>query len=140
MDMEKTSKTFEQTIKAYLDKRAETDSLFAEKYKNEKKNIAECCKFIISQVHKMGVCGLTDEEVYGIAVHYYDEENVGNIDKVDCKVVVNHSVELTQEEKEQLKKEAQEKFISEQIANMKKPKVTKPAEKKESVELQLEMF
>lgn len=138
--MEKSSKTFEQTIKAYLDKRAETDSLFAEKYRNEKKNIAECCKFIISEIHKMNVNGLSDDEVFGLAVHYYDEENVGKIDKVDCKVVVNHSVELTQEEKDQLKKEAQDKFISEQIANMKKPKVTKPAEKKESVELQLELF
>ena len=89
----------------------------------------------------MGVCGLTDDEVFGLAVHYYDEETVGKIENVNCKVVVNHSVELTQEEKEQLKKEAQEKFIKEQIAKMKKPKQAATVEKKETNEnLQLELF
>lgn len=138
--MEKSSKTFEQTIKAYLDKRAETDSLFAEKYRNEKKNIAECCKFIISEVHKMNVNGLSDDEVFGLAVHYYDEENVGEIEDVKCNVVVNHNIELTEEEKQQAKIEAREKFIQQEIAKMKKPNVSKPVEKKENVELQMSLF
>ena len=54
--MEKSSKTFEQTIKAYLDKRAETDSLFAEKYRNEKKNIKK-----FSVVQSRGVCNKNTE-------------------------------------------------------------------------------
>lgn len=138
--MEKSSKTFEQTIKAYLDKRAETDSLFEEKYRNDKKNIAECCKFIISEVHKMNVNGLSDDEVFGLAVHYYDEENVGKIEDVQCKVVVNKAIELTEEEKQQARIEAREKFIQQEMAKMNKPKVSKPVKKEEEVELQLSLF
>ena len=36
-----SNESFKQAIKAYLDKRAEEDSLFAPKYANEKKSIDE---------------------------------------------------------------------------------------------------
>ena len=42
-----SNESFKQAIKAYLDKRAEEDSLFAPKYANEKKSIDECCSYII---------------------------------------------------------------------------------------------
>ena len=38
----KTTDTFKATIKAYLDKRAESDELFAVSYAKENKNIDEC--------------------------------------------------------------------------------------------------
>lgn len=44
--------TFEQTIKAYLDKRAKEDALFAETYKKEGKSIKECCKYIMQEASK----------------------------------------------------------------------------------------
>lgn len=44
---------FESTIKNYLDKRAEKDSLFAVSYKKENKSIQECCKYIYSQAKKL---------------------------------------------------------------------------------------
>lgn len=71
--------TFEQTIKAYLDKRAKEDALFAETYKKEGKSIKECCKYIISQAKKQreNECAiLHDEEVFSLAVHYYDEDDI----------------------------------------------------------------
>lgn len=70
---------FEQTIKAYLDKRAKEDALFAETYKKEGKSIKECCKYIISQAIKQreNECAiLHDEEVFSLAVHYYDEDDI----------------------------------------------------------------
>ncbi len=67
----KGSKSFQDTIKAYLDKRAQEDSLFAQSYAKEGKSIEECCNYIIQEVKKMQVAGLDDDEVYGLAVHYY---------------------------------------------------------------------
>lgn len=46
--------SFKQAIKAYLDKRAEEDSLFAPKYANEKKSIDECCSYIMGEARKRG--------------------------------------------------------------------------------------
>lgn len=131
-----TSKIFKDTIKAYLDRKAEKDELFAEKYRNEKKNIDECCSFIISEVRKMNVCGLADEEVYGLAIHYYDEENI-KVKKENCKVVVNHTVELTDEDKEEAKEIAMRKLIDE---NMKRMKPSKTEKKTTEQSLQLELF
>ena len=67
-----SNESFKQAIKAYLDKRAEEDSLFAPKYANEKKNIDECCSYIMGEARKRGnAVAISDEEVYGMAVHYY---------------------------------------------------------------------
>ncbi len=68
----KTTDHFKNTIKSYLDKRAQEDPLFAEKYSNEKKNINDCVTYILNTVQNTGCNGFTDDEVYGMAVHYYD--------------------------------------------------------------------
>lgn len=69
---------FENAIKEYLDARAKEDVKFAEKYSNEKKSIEECCRFILGEMRKKAKSGMyvaTDAEVFGLAVHYYDEED-----------------------------------------------------------------
>ena len=72
-----SNESFKQAIKAYLDKRAEEDSLFAPKYANEKKSIDECCSYIMGEARKCGnAVAISDEEVYGMAVHYYDEDDI----------------------------------------------------------------
>lgn len=71
--------TFEQTIKAYLDKRAKEDALFANTYKKEGKSIKECCKYIMQKARKEaknGCAAIPDDVVYGWAVHYYDEDGI----------------------------------------------------------------
>lgn len=112
------SKSFQDTIKAYLDKRAQEDSLFAQSYAKEGKSIEECCNYIIQEVKKMKVAGLSDDEVFGLAVHYYDEDNLGEIKASNCKVVVNHTVELTEEEKEQARKDAIAQYQKEEYAKL----------------------
>lgn len=94
------SKSFSDAIKLYLDNYANENSLFAEKYKNPKKNIDECCNFIVGEVRKMNVQGLSDDEVYYLARHYYEEENLKvNALPANLKIVVNQHIELTEEEK-----------------------------------------
>lgn len=117
----KGTEAFKQTIKAYLDERAEKDELFAISYAKEGKSIDECCNYIFNQVQKSGCCGFTDDEIFGMAVHYYDED----IKKEDCKtingnVVVNHQVELTEAEKAEARENAIKKYEAEQLAAIKR--------------------
>ncbi len=112
------SRSFQDTIKAYLDKRAQEDSLFAQSYAKEGKSIEECCNYIIQEVKKMNVAGLSDDEVFGLAVHYYDEDDLGDIKASNCRVVVNHSVELTEEEKAQARKDAIAQYQKEELQKL----------------------
>lgn len=131
----KATKAFEDTIKAYLDKRASEDSQFAESYAKEGKSIEECCNYILNEVQKSGCCGFADEEIYGMAVHYYDEDDLGEIKPIQGQVVVNHKVELTAEEIEEAKREAKERVVNDEIARLRKPQPKpKQAVKKEEEE------
>lgn len=103
---EMKNKPFASAIKTYLDRRATEDKMFAESYANPKKSIAECCDFIVSEVRKQNRTVMTDDEVYGLAVHYYDEADPGRIDKgiaSRAKIVVP---ELKEKDREQLRAEA----------------------------------
>lgn len=91
------TKLFEENIKAYLDKRAKEDELFAVAYAKEEKCISECCNYILERVRKSGRNGYTDEEIYGMAVHYYDEDNIkAEAMPSNVRVVVNHKEEEKQ--------------------------------------------
>ena len=114
----KVSQSFKDTIKAYLDQRAQSDPLFATSYQKAGKSIDECCNYIVQEVQKMHVNGLADDEVFGLAVHYYDEDNLGEIKTVNCKVVVNHTVELTEEEKIFNKKREEEVSMKKKKKNL----------------------
>ena len=79
---------FKEIIKAHLDKMASQDFAFAERYKNEKKSLDECCKYIMAQAKKKakGNCAaIEDAVVYGWAVHYYQEDDV-KVEEVKAKV------------------------------------------------------
>ena len=107
---------FENAIKEYLDARAKEDVKFAEKYSNGKKSIEECCRFILGEMKKKaagGMYGATDAEVFGLAVHYYDEEDVKVEKNVSAEVIINR--EMTEEEKLQLErsKDTEKKRIEE---------------------------
>ena len=75
----KGTEHFKQAIKAYLDERAKTDELFAVSYAKENKNLDDCVTFILNQamaICKEGGCGMTDDEVFSLGVHYYDEDDI----------------------------------------------------------------
>ena len=75
MDLNFTS--FETAIKTFLDNLAKEDEMFAKSYAKPNKSISECCKYIFQQVEKNRknnerCVACADEEVYGLAIHYYD--------------------------------------------------------------------
>lgn len=119
----KATDPFKNAIKAYLDNRAVNDELFAKTYANEGKNIDNCVTYILNQVQKSGCNGFTDGEIYGMAMHYYDEDNLEVGEPISTRVVVNHVVELTEEDKAV----ARQKAIDELIAEERKRIASKPA-------------
>lgn len=118
----KATNHFKNTIKAYLDQRAETDVLFSFQYSKPEKNIDDCCTYILNEVQKSGCNGFADEEVYGMAVHYYDEDNLEVGNQVNTHVVVNHVVQLTEEEKAEARKQAIQKAQNEVYNRITQPK------------------
>lgn len=87
------SNGFKAVIKAYLDDRASNDELFAATYAKQGKSLDECCNYILSEVQKSGQNGFADEEIYGMAVHYYDEDDIKDVKPINARVVVNHHVD-----------------------------------------------
>lgn len=139
----KVSEALKRTIKSYLDKRAEEDNLFAQSYAKPEKNIDECCNFILQQVQKSGCNGFEDDEIFGMAVHYYDEDNIKDIKPVNARVVVNHIVALTEEEKKEAHKEAVKKYEANElkkIEDARKKRLEKKAEKATKQEVQPSLF
>lgn len=139
----KTTDHFKKTIKSYLDQRAEEDAQFAEKYANEEKNIDDCCTYILNTVKKTGCNGFTDDEVYGMAVHYYDEESIDIGKEISCRVEVNHTVELTEEEKREARKRAINAYQEDarkKLVEQGKKKQKKQAQEDETEVEQLSLF
>ena len=130
----KATEHFKQTIKAYLDERAKNDELFAVSYAKENKNMDDCVTFILNQVKRSKCMGLTDEEVYSLAVHFFDEDDIEIGNSIACNVIVNHTVELTEEEKAQARQEALKEYQAEQQRKMQK-RTNKPKTPKAQPEI-----
>ncbi|MBR3831004.1 MAG: PcfK-like family protein [Muribaculaceae bacterium] len=129
-------KSFEEAIKRYLDERAKNDEQFAASYAKENKSIEECCRFIIGEARKKQenrVAVMSDEEVYGLAVHYYDEDNIKVTEpKNSTHVSSTVNYEPTEEDKERAKKAALKRLEEEQLKKLRSPKkkvsTTQPTE------------
>lgn len=123
----KASNDFKSVISAYLESRAISDPLFAKTLSKENKSIDECINYILSTVQKSGCNGFDDNEIYNMAVHYYDEDDIKNIKGINGKVVINHAITLTPAEVAKAKQDAVDKIYKEERERMtKKPKVDKP--------------
>lgn len=118
------STSFKNAVQSYLEQRAEYDELFARSYRNPLKNIEDCLTYILNTVQKSGCQGFDDMEIFGMAVHYFDEADIEVGNPIDCKVVVNHHVELTEEEKAQARKEAIRRAENEAYSRMTQRKPT----------------
>lgn len=100
-------------IKNYLDNRAKSDELFAAKYANPKKSIDECCKYITGEAYakaKNGCAVISDEEVYGMAVHYYDEEDITIREAPRASSTRSQEPKLTKKQQEDLRRQAEAEY------------------------------
>ena len=113
-----TTEYFKRTIQAYLEERAMEDELFAAKYDSPDKNIDDCVTYILNYVQKSGCNGFTDGEIFGQAIHYYEENEIEVGKPMDCQVVVNHVVKLTAEEKAEARQNAVRKYQEEELRKL----------------------
>ena len=121
-------------IKLYLDNVAKEDELFAEKYKNEKKSIEDCWKYItgemyeLAKTHKKGNLALeivSHETIFRLAKHYYEEEDI-QIKDFAGMAKANTKTDKPKEVKKEVKKEVR---IN--------PKTTKKEEPGKAIQLSL---
>lgn len=134
----KGTRAFQETLEQYLSGMAQQDQLFADKFNNPSKTMDGCVNFVLSEVQKSGMNGFTDPEIYSMAVHYFVEEGIKDVPAMkDCQVVVNHQVELTAEEIEEMRQKAKEKVLADEVIRLrsagKKPSVVKPQQEEEQL-------
>lgn len=136
--MSKSMNPVKQAIKTYLDNRAKTDELFAVAYAKPNKNIDECFDYIVGEAKKQGgnAVYVSDEVVFGWAVHYYDEDDI-KINKLpaDTRVSAKANVELTEDDKEKARELAVQEYKQQCIDKLKaadEAKAKKAAEKKKA--------
>ena len=126
---------FKDIIQKYLQQRSDEDALFAQRFANPKKSIDECCRYILGEARKRGnAVVMADTEVLGLAIHYYDEENI-KVEKVSFGNSISsstHKVELTEEVKIAAREAAIKRLTEEQYQSLKK----KPVKKREKVNVQ----
>lgn len=113
----KGTEAFMDAIKAHLKAYAKQDPLFVNKLKNPKKNFKDCITYIFNQVKASGMIGYAEDEIYQLARHYYDEDDIKVGSPVTAgEVIVNRSIELSPKEIA----DAKEKAIRELIVEEKK--------------------
>lgn len=122
----KGTEEFKRVIKKMLVIKCLKDEVFKEKCTNPKKNLDDCITYILNTVKKSGNNGFADDEIYGMAIHYYDEENIDIGGSIRATVKVNHQIELTEEEIAKAKQDAKDAVFKEQRDKMTKKKVNKP--------------
>lgn len=111
--------------------------MFAPRLANPKKNIDDCITFILNYVKESGCNGFADDEIYSLVMHYYDEDDIDIGKPLQCKVVVNHTIVLTEQEKAEARRKAMQKATDEAYAKLTKRNNPKKAETQKSNSLTL---
>ena len=116
---------FTRTISEYLNLRAATDPLFASKLMKPHKNLEDCITYILRQVQQSGCNGFEDDEIYSMAIHYYDEDDLEVGSPIACHVVVNHTIVLSEEEKAEARKQAIQQYQAQELRRLQEPRQVK---------------
>lgn len=100
----KGSEAFKKVIQDYLNDAAKIDPIFAKHLQKEGKNIDDCVTYICNWAKNDGLNGYSDNEIYGQAIHYYIEDNIEVGTMPRGQVISNRHIELTEEEKNRLRR------------------------------------
>ena len=126
----KGTEHFKEIIKGYLDQRAKEDELFRAKYETTTRTMDDVVTFILNEVKNSGCCGFADDEIYSLAVHCIDEPELEIGKPLQCNVVVNHHIELTEAEKAEQRAIALKCYQDEELRKIQarnaRPKTHKP--------------
>lgn len=138
MKNDKASCPFEEALKKHLDEVAEKDATFRVAYEKSNKSLKECANYIIGEARKKadkGVFVLSDEETFGMAIHYYDEDDI----KVEAKDAVNVKVAVSDEPQPKKAKRGR-KPKAEKVAEQPEPAPVVEANEADDWELNIPLF
>ena len=95
--MEQTTDPFKEAIASYLQTLALSDELFAKTLNKSNKNINDCVTYILNEVKKSKRVGFEDDEIFKMAIHYYDEDSIEVSKPLPSRVVINKPIAATQQ-------------------------------------------
>jgi len=124
----KAEDNFKKIIEEQMILHSMANPTFEKHLKKEDKSIDGCVKYIYSAVKKSGRTGFTDSEVYNMAVHYFVEDDVNESSEAPAHMILNKDIKFTEDELDEMKKEAKERLIKKEM-----DKITKKSKKKSSV-------
>lgn len=114
----------------YLKKRAEADPSVKNNLQKENKSLKECWDYVLGEVAKtmyrngkFGCAAGDDEDLYALAVHYYDEDEI-KIEPLPSDMKVEAKMD---EEKKETESEPKELPKKEKVKRIKKS-IKEPAE------------
>lgn len=114
----------------YLKKRAEADPSVKNNLQKENKSLKECWDYVLGEVAKtmyrngkFGCAAGDDEDLYALAVHYYDEDEI-KIEPLPSDMKVEAKMD---EEKKEAESEPKELPKKEKVKRIKKS-IKEPAE------------
>lgn len=113
----KSSNAVMDVVRNYMEERCASDPILAIKYANPAKSIEKALNYVASEVQKSGLTIMDSESVFGLILHYYDE-NLEDVPNVNCKIAVGK--ELTDTERAEAKAEAMEQYKEEQLRELRR--------------------
>lgn len=142
---------FQQVLKTYLDRMAEQDEAFSIVYANEDKSIEECATYVVECVAQSAkkmetkTLGMSSDEVFGLAVHYYQEDNIEVSDNlIHFNVITDERSILSEDDKAAIRAEAVNEYLEQQKAEKKardlRKAIAKGVDKRKEEQLQLSLF
>lgn len=122
----KSSNAVMDVVRNYMEERCASDPILAIKYANPAKSLEKALNYVASEVQKSGLTIMDSDSVFGLILHYYDE-NLEDVPNVNCKIAV--AKELTDTERAEAKEQAMEQYKEEQLREIRRqnqPKATAP--------------
>lgn len=128
----KATKEFIDVIQSYLEGEAGKDEQFRNKWETSGKTAEQVCNYIMSEVSKSKRAGWADAEIYGMAKHFIDEDELKDpgTENGVSRVVVNKPIDLSEEDKKRAKEEAKAAYMK-QFEMEEKERIAKEKEKEE---------
>lgn len=122
---------FKKIISDYIESRKASDASFREACEKVNRPIDDVVTYILNYVQQSGCNGFSDDEIFGLAVTCCEESDINIGKPINAHVIVNHHLELSDEEKAQQHAIALKRYQDEELLKMRnranKPKpATKP--------------
>ena len=113
----KSSNAVMDVVRNYMEERCASDPILAIKYANPAKSLEKALNFVAHEVQKSGLTIMDSDSVFGLILHYYDE-NLEDVPNVNCKIAV--AKELTDTERAEAKEQAMEQYKDEQLRELRR--------------------